>query len=641
MTEKFYTIGMAGHIDHGKTALTKALTNIDTDRLKEEKERSISIELGYAPLRLNEDTEVTIIDVPGHERFIRQMIAGVAGIDMVMLIVAADEGVMPQTKEHIDILSFLGIEIGLIVVTKVDRVNEDFIELVKEDITSHVKGTFLENAPFTFVNNLTKAGIPILKETIMQQLVGIQSRSRFAKGAFRLPIDQVFSVHGQGTVVRGTAYEGTVKDGDILEILPQGERVRVRQIQVNRQQKRIGHAGQRIALNLSGITKEMVHRGNVLVTANTFSSTQTIDVVLNTVKDLKTPLKQRAIVKVHIGTAEVLGNIVFFDRNQLEEQDKILCQIRLNEPVVTKRGDHLIIRRPSPAELIGGGCVIDAFGKKYRFGLETVKMLAQKNEGGPEDRIINSLTEQKVLSVNQLVQQTNIILDSVVQCIDEMINRKLILEIKKGHYMTIDLFKNIINFVHDELEEYHINYPMREGKNKAEIIQTIKSLIPQKFAEIVLEKLIADQHILKKEQFLTLKSFEANYPIKWGKRIEGLLKNIECQGIEVDPWDDLFEKAQLPKEISEDLKYFLRSKGEIYLLDDKYPIHKKTFEQYVNQLFNKTGDSFTLKEAKDIVKVSRKYIVPFLELLDIFGVTVRNDNSRKWSLNYLKNSKII
>ncbi|WP_370621795.1 selenocysteine-specific translation elongation factor [Bacillus sp. JCM 19034] len=247
---KHYTIGLAGHIDHGKTTLTKALTNIDTDRLKEEKERKISIELGYAPLQLSEDMEISIIDVPGHERFIRQMIAGVAGIDLVLLVVAADEGVMPQTREHLEILQLLNIKRGLVVVTKVDRIDEELREIVELDIRDSIEGTFLEEAPLHFVDSVAKDGIEELKATIKKELDAVPNRDD--SGAFRLPIDQVFTVHGQGTIVRGTVYEGNVQEGDMLELYPQQIPVRVRQLQVHRQERKQGRAGQRVAINLGG-----------------------------------------------------------------------------------------------------------------------------------------------------------------------------------------------------------------------------------------------------------------------------------------------------------------------------------------------------------------------------------------------------
>jgi selenocysteine-specific elongation factor len=633
MKDRFYTIGMAGHIDHGKTALTKALTNIETDRLKEEKERNISIELGYAPLKLNTEFEVSIIDVPGHERFIRQMIAGVTGIDMVLLIVAADEGIMPQTKEHIEVLSFLGIKRGLIVITKIDRVDEDFVELVKEDIKVHVEGTFLEQAPLAFVDSMSGKGIDELKNIIQIELVDIPGRGSYYQGAFRLPIDQVFTVHGQGTVVRGTAYEGTVREGDILEILPQGEKVRVRQMQVHHQAKKEAHAGQRVALNLGGLSKDMISRGDVLVSPNHFSRTDTIDISLQTVKTLKLSIKQRSLVKVHIGTAQVLGTVVFFDRNQLEEDEEILCQVRLNEPIVTKRGDHFILRRPTPPEIIGGGTVIDSFGKRYRFGEETVRMLVRKKEGTSSDRILDALKEHKLMSIKQLVQETNLIEETVVESIQVLLEQGGVIQFIEGYFMISEIYNEMTNIVQLDLQEYHLKFPMRIGKNKAEIIQSLKAYVPQKTAEIMIDQLIKEKKLERKEQFLTGVGFEPNYPEKWRNRIENLLKKLQGQGLNVDPWEELVSKEGIPKEMHDDLKFFLQSKGITYYLDGKYTIHSKVFEYNLHKLIDKTKGEFTLKEAKDVLTVSRKYVVPFLELLDHLAITERKGANRLWSIN--------
>src|SRR3954451_2388835 len=349
MSKCYFTIGMAGHIDHGKTSLTKALTNVDTDRLKEEKERQISIELGFAPLYEDGDIQISVIDVPGHERFIRQMIAGVAGIDLVVLVVAADEGVMPQTREHLEILKFLGVKSGLVAITKIDRVEEEFVELVKEDIFEELQGTVFEQAPYVLVDSISLKGIEELKTMIIETLKNQEMRD--IRGALRLPIDQVFTVKGQGTVVRGTVYEGSVEEGQLLKVMPKGLDVRARQIQVHHHSANQAFAGQRAAINLSGVAKEELERGDVLVSSEHFIVTKTIDVAIHLVSDLDYMVKQRMPIKCHIGTAEVMGRIVFFDRNEIEtENEEILCQLRLDDEIVTKRGDRFILRRPSPQE---------------------------------------------------------------------------------------------------------------------------------------------------------------------------------------------------------------------------------------------------------------------------------------------------
>ncbi|MEW8987672.1 MAG: selenocysteine-specific translation elongation factor, partial [Bacillus sp. (in: firmicutes)] len=365
------------------------------------------IELGFAPLYESENIQISVIDVPGHERFIRQMIAGVAGIDLVVLVVAADEGVMPQTKEHLEILGFLGIQSGIVAITKMDKVDEEFSELVKDDIYEELKGTVFENSPYVLVDSLSHKGIDELKLQIIKTLE--QQDVRDTKGPFRLPIDQVFTVKGQGKVVRGTLYEGSVEEGQLLTIMPRGIEVRARQLQVHHEPAKQAFAGQRVAINISNVSKEDIERGDVLVSSEHFNITRTVDVAIHMVEDLEYLVKQRMPIKCHIGTAEVMGRIVFFDRNELKaDSGEILCQLRLEEEIVTKRGDRFILRRPSPQETIGGGWVIDPKGEKYRFGHQTIEELAKKKEGSPTERLTAALIEAKSLSIDELIKRTSL-----------------------------------------------------------------------------------------------------------------------------------------------------------------------------------------------------------------------------------------
>jgi selenocysteine-specific elongation factor len=631
MGERFYTIGMAGHIDHGKTTLTKALTNIDTDRLKEEKERNISIELGFAPLKLKSDIQVSVIDVPGHERFIRQMIAGVAGIDLVLLIVSAEEGVMPQTKEHLNILSLLGIKNGIIVVTKIDRVDDDeLLELIQEDIALEVEGTFLEAAPFVFVDSLSSKGIEELKDVIEDKLECVPSRD--TKGAFRLPIDQVFTVHGQGTVVRGTIYEGSIQEGDILEILPQKIKVRARQLQVHHQKKEQGFAGQRTAINLGGVSKETVKRGDVLVSTQHYTTTATIDVSLQTLNGLEHPLKQRGHIKLHLGTSEVYGKIVFFDRNELVGTDAeiILCQIRLDEPIVTRRGDRFILRRPTPVETIGGGFVIDPNGEQYKFGLQTMEMLERKKEGTPLERVTDALKVEKFITVKQLEKQLDLPEEIIVECIEALTEKAMIIKADQGEFVLKAIYDEIVELMSHDLEEFHDLHSLREGKSKAEVLHALKQNYPLKLLEFTLAKSQQEGYLQKRGQFITLASFEPHFPKKWAKRMEQVVKEIENQGMQVESWENIVGGAQLPTEYEEDLKHYLLRTKQAYSLDEKHLVWAPHVQAAIELLREKTVDEFDLQAAKEILELSRKYLVPFMELVDRLKLTVRKETKRQW-----------
>nr|WP_226641968.1 selenocysteine-specific translation elongation factor [Mesobacillus subterraneus] len=625
MSKRYFTIGMAGHIDHGKTSLTKALTNVDTDRLKEEKERQISIELGFAPLYEDEELQISVVDVPGHERFIRQMIAGVAGIDLVVLVVAADEGVMPQTKEHLDILGFLGIRSGIIAITKTDRVEEEFIELVKDDILSELDGTVFENAPFMLVDSLSKKGIPELKEMIIETLK--EQEMRDAKGAFRLPIDQVFTVKGQGTVVRGTVYEGTVEEGQSLKILPSGLEVRARQLQVHHQPAKMAYAGQRAAINLSGVSRDDLERGEVLVSSEHFIVTNTIDVAIRVVEDLEHLVKQRTPIKCHIGTAEVMGRIVFFDRNELKEDNgEILCQLRLDEKIVTKRGDRFIVRRPSPQETIGGGWVIDPRGNKYRFGKQTIEELEKKKGGTPIERINAALYEAKSLSVEELIKRTALDEGAILANLKD----DQFIQISNKEYALVSIVKVIEEEISDRLEDFHAENPMRIGMNKAELLQSLQKTFSKTLLEFVIDHAIIEGVLNRKEQYISLESFAPHVPNNWVKRTENMLEELKKDGLKVAYLHDYIKSAGIPESLAAELKRFLEDQGKIVMLDDQYAWYGAHFAEAVEKLRKHTGDEFEVPQAKEAVELSRKYMIPFLERLDALGYTRRVENKRVW-----------
>ncbi|SFA71849.1 MULTISPECIES: selenocysteine-specific translation elongation factor [unclassified Bacillus (in: firmicutes)] len=625
MEKRFFTIGMAGHIDHGKTTLTKSLTNVDTDRLKEEKERQISIELGFAPLYEDNEIQISVIDVPGHERFIRQMIAGVAGIDLVVLVVAADEGVMPQTREHLDILGFLGIKNGIVAITKIDRVEEEFIDLVKEDIYGELEGTVFERAPFVLVDSLSGKGTEELKKLIISELS--EQNMRDVKGAFRLPIDQVFSVKGQGTVVRGTVYEGMVEEGQSLMIMPKGLEVRARQLQVHHLPAQKAHAGQRVAINLSGVAKDDLVRGDVLVSSEHFIVTKTMDVAIRVVEDLDYMVKQRMPIKLHLGTAEVMGRIVFFDRNELkEENEEILCQLRLDEEILTKRGDRFIIRRPSPQETIGGGWVIDPRGDKYRFGLQTVEELEKKKAGTPIERMNAALMEAKSLTLNELMKRTA--LDE--ETLRTNLKNEEFVMFNGKEYTLLTLISELKTDIGNRLAEFHEAQPMKPGMNKAELIQSMSKDFPRALLEYVVEKGILEEDFKRKEQFVGKAEFQPHVPKSWQKRTENMLSKLKDDGLKVLYFKEYLTNAGIPETLISDMKRFLETSGMIVPLDDQYFYHVEPFNNAVERLRQKTGAEFEVGEAKDVLELSRKYIIPFLERLDEKGITNRVENKRIW-----------
>lgn len=623
--KQYFTIGMAGHIDHGKTSLTKALTGVNTDRLKEEQERNISIELGYALLINDEQLQVSIVDVPGHERFIRQMIAGVAGIDMVIMVIAADEGIMPQTREHLDILSLLGIEHGLVAITKIDQTDRELLEIVTEDVKENLHQTFLKDAQILWVDSLSHKGIPQLEAVIREKLIHMKKKEN--RRPFRLPIDQAFTVKGQGTVVRGTIYDGEIRQGERLNLLPQKKEVRVRQIQVHHKPTQKAAAGQRTAINIEGISYDEVSRGNVLVAEDFFSVSDRIDVVLYPLTNIKYNMKQRQPVKVYVGTSEVMGKIIFFDRNEMNnnETGEVLCQIQLDEPIVATRDDRFIIRKPSPVETIGGGWIMDPKGKRYRFGKETIAQLKLKQEGTAIDRIQSLLEERLVITYEGLLTEASVTEEEVKEA------EEILLKIDNGLFSLHSINERARNKVILLVESFHKQFPMRTGMNKAEIVSELKQQFPAPLIEFAVKTLDREKLIKIENQYVSIIDVIPTLPLNWKSRLEKTLKELIRQGLEVEKYNELLKRYDIPSEIQKEFYHYLVNTERAFILNDDMLISKEAVEQARIKLEADTHlGGFTLQMARESLRVSRKYLVPLLELFDRLNYTKRVDNNRKW-----------
>ena len=378
-------LGTAGHIDHGKTTLIKGLTGIDTDRLKEEKERGITIELGFAHLSLPSGQVLGIVDVPGHEKFVKNMVAGATGIDIVALVIAADEGVMPQTREHLEICQLLRVKRGLVVLTKVDMVDQEWIELVKDDVSSFLAGTFLADAPILEVSAVTGKGLQELTDLLDAMVKEVPERE--AGNFFRLPVDRVFTMKGFGTVITGTTMSGSIKTGDEVTVYPQGLESRIRGIQVHNMEVNEVSAGLRTAINLQGLEKEELQRGNVVATKDSLRQTRMVDVVFHLLASAPRKLKNRSIVRFHAGTAEIISTIVLLDRDELTPGQTCFAEIRLEEPTAVMSHDRYVLRSYSPVRTIGGGEILNALAqRKKRLSETTLSELKVLSTGNLSER---------------------------------------------------------------------------------------------------------------------------------------------------------------------------------------------------------------------------------------------------------------
>lgn len=474
---KHIIIGTAGHIDHGKTTLIRALTGRNTDRLKEEQDRGITIELGFTWFDLESGLRCGIIDVPGHEKFIQQMVSGVVGMDMVLLVVAADEGIMPQTREHLDILELLGIEKCILVLTKCDTVDPEWVDMMEEDIRKELKDTILENAPVVRVSSVTGEGIEALKKEIEKMVSSLPERD--TKGIPRLPIDRVFSLQGFGTIITGTLISGTLHKGDALAIYPEGLKARIRNIQVHEQDAEFAEAGQRVALNLSGVKKGELHKGSVISLENSMENSTLMDGKVTMLRDSKRSLKNRERLHFLSGTKEVLCRAVLLDKEEIAPGEEGLCEFILEEEMVFKRGDRFILRFYSPVETIGGGIVLEPNArKKKRFSDEAIQELLSKEDGSLSDVLETVIQEElnSLYTVQTLAKRLSHSVEEITPALSTLV--------EEGRVYPVDLQKERY-FLHREnayilsteighlLEAFYKKHPYRLGMPKAEIREKV------------------------------------------------------------------------------------------------------------------------------------------------------------------------
>ncbi len=627
--ENHFTIGIAGHIDHGKTTLTKKLTNVDTDRLKEEKERGVSIELGFAPLQLPSGMQVGVVDVPGHERFIRQMIAGAAGIDLVILVIAADEGVMPQTREHFDIIRFLGIERGIVALTKKDLVEAEWLEMVTEEVREWVEGSFLEGAPILSVSSHTGDGIPELLQTIEANLATIPERD--TAEPFRMPIDRVFTIKGAGAVVTGTIYEGQVSEGDIVEVYPLGERVKIRQLNVHHNTVTTAYAGQRAALNLGGIDFKVMERGFALTAPDYFRKTDRLDIRFQMLAHHDFKLKQRTRVRLHIGTSELMAKIIFFDRNELDPGDEVLCQLQLEEEIIAKPGDPFIVRRLSPTTTIGGGQVLSPYGVKRKFGEKTVELLNLLKGGDEWEMLQYVLSETGFATVEEIDFQLAFGMDRLKPLLQRYQEANQ-LEQFNDYIILADTLKEWTDKLKVTLMKYHKDQPMRVGMKKSELRSKLFPHLTDKLWREYIGWLKSKNIIEETDETVRMRSHKPELPSALRAPVDKMIAALRKEGLAATTYADLAQKAGIkPNQVNEVKAYLMEQENFIPMGPD-FIVDAPTYWETVNSLQQQLpqGTPFSTPQVKDILNVSRKYLIPFLESLDDHGLTKRLENERIW-----------
>ncbi len=626
---KHVIIGTAGHIDHGKTTLIKAMTGRDTDRLQEEKKRGITIDLGFTYFDLPGGKRAGIIDVPGHEKFIKNMLAGVIGMDIVVLVVAADEGIMPQTKEHMDILSFLDIPKGFIVLTKCDMVDQEWLELVKEDVSSQVEGTLLEDSKIMEVDSISGRGIGNLVEKLdeMSEYVGERD---YAKPA-RIPIDRVFSLTGYGTIITGTLMEGSIKKSDMLVVYPSMKKAKVRNIQVHGEDVDRVYAGQRAALNIAGLKKNELYRGEVIAEIDSMENTMMLDVKLSLTKDEKRRLENWTRLRLYHGSAEILCRLVLLDREVLEPGETCFAQLRLEKTHAFKYGDHFVVRYYSPLETVGGGEVIDANPRKHkRFNEDTIDALELKSGGNKKDiieQLIRSVPEH-FIDMQEIQKSTGLQKDEVESFIYELLDEGCIYRMNES-YMHVQSFEAVEEKALRIANEYHRGNPYRNGIPKEEFKNKLLGGRNGYIFEHLLSKMTAGGSLVAEGHVVRLKNFKIVLGEKDSKLAGKLIEYYDGAGLTPDNFTTIKARLGIGKKEMPVFEYLLQE-GAIVKVDEELYYSKATYDRIlekVREILTEQG-FISLKEFKEAFNLSRKYAIALLEHYDNSKITKRDGNRR-------------
>lgn len=624
-------LGTAGHIDHGKTALVKALTGIDTDRLKEEKRRGITIELGFAHLTLPSGIVLGIVDVPGHEKFVKHMVSGAMGIDLVMLVIAADEGVMPQTREHMEICSLLKIRYGLVVITKIDLVDKDWLSLVRDDVSAFLAGTFLQDAPIVEVSSQTREGIKELVATLDELTQNVPERDPGI--FFRLPIDRVFTMKGFGTVVTGTSISGHIQVGSEVTVYPRGIRSKVRGIQVHHQDVPSVSAGLRTAINLQGMEKEMLARGDVVAQKNSLKPTYMVDTVLDYLESAPKKLKNRAKVRFHCGTSEIISTVILLDREDLSPGDTCFAQFRLEKPTVVLAKDRFVIRSYSPIRAIGGGSVLNPLPlKKRRFSKESLQELSVLSSGSDREIAEQFIKGSQIqgLSKIELSFLTNLGEKKLDEILNGLLSDTIIIptDTEDEVFIHADLYNKAKEEMVTILADYHRRFPLKKGLLKEELRSKVTVNIKEKLFNQLIDALIKDSLVAREKDIV----WHRDHKIELLEDQEELRKEIEQiylkAGLEPPYFKDLDQNKI--KRGGRDLLEIMVKDGTLIKVKEDLYFHKKSIEDLKGRLvdFIKEKGEVTTPELKDITRISRKYTIPLIEYFDKIQLTVRIGDKR-------------
>ncbi len=611
-----FVIGTAGHVDHGKSSLILALTGIDPDRLPEEKQRGMTIDLGFAWLKLPNGQEIGIVDVPGHERFIKNMIAGVGAIDAVIFVIAADDGWMPQSQEHLDILKLLRIKNGMIALTKVDLAKEDWLKLMEEDIKLKVKNSFLENSPIIKVSSTKGLGLEELKQALMGMFSEMEPPKDIGKP--RLFIDRVFTMTGRGTIVTGTLTLGNLSLGQEVEILPQKIKAKIRNIQTHKKDLKSASPGSRAALNLSGIEKEKLSRGNVILTPNLGKVNTILQVQVEMLPDLKLPLKQGSQVQILLGTQEVLGRVYILEREKLEPGEIGLIEFKLKEQITAFVGDRFILRYPGPQMTIGGGVVLDPEPFSNIKKEAKIQYLSKRINLRLPDLLLSELEKRNVIANSELLKNSHFSEQEIGSELEKLRSKNLIVNVSGGVALS-QKWKEISDRVQNELQTEHRGHSYKLGLTLAELASRLK--LEEKFLQELVNALLKEKQIAQRGAFLALADFDPQLSSSQ-RKVEQIIRDKFDSSPLTPP-----TKEELLKQNSEfeTVLYFLLQQNLLVELTEGILFKADEFEKIKSKVIDliKQKGKVSVGEVKEYLATTRKYAVPILEKLDQMEITKR------------------
>ena len=620
-------VGTAGHIDHGKTTLIKALTGRNTDRWEEEQRRGITIDLGFTYFDLKNGDRVGIIDVPGHEKFINNMVAGVVGMDLVLLVVAADEGIMPQTREHMDILGLLGIKKSILVINKCDLVDEEWLELVEEEIQEELEGTFLEGAPVVKVSAATGQGLDELTDTI-QQLMSDEVVAKDTQTSPRLPIDRAFTLSGFGTIITGTLISGTITREDVLEMYPIGKECKIRNIQVHGQNQDKCYAGQRVAINLSNVKKKEIRRGCVLAPKNSMKNTDLLDVKLKVLEDSMRILTNHERLHLYTGTSEILCRAVLLDKEQIGPGEEGLVQLRLEEEIAVKRGDRFVVRFYSPMETIGGGIVLEPNPvRKKRFDAQAIEELKKKESGSLGDVMELQIKEHgdTMITLAELAKVMAHSVDELKEYLEELEESGTIFvfPMKKDTYLWHrDSEFAVRQKIEETLQKYHSEHPYRYGMKKAEIHNTFLKKIKPNIFDAYIERMTGENVYGRREEYLSLPGYEVPKDAMYLQTEKLIEDTFEKAGYDFVRFSEI-DFGKIPRQTAEDVVLMMIDEGKVLRINEEMFTMKHLMDEAKEKIQNhlKEENLITIAQVRDMFSTSRKSAKPILEYMDSIKVT--------------------